>query len=206
MGADPIPVAYRIRPVPGRKSQWRIDDDITFILPVLVAYEMVDPVTHEIDWQGHATIDLVEGGHPAVTHMDVRCSRGIDPVHVQRDFRWSTPLQIVTRTVPSLLRRGIDPFTVELSIDRPLVRTEHPGPVNAQLSEDFLEAIAGEYLAHGRGYAKTIAAQHDVSERTVVNWVEKARWRGILSRVKPGSIGGHIIPTDQRNRATKTTR
>jgi len=37
-----------------------------------------------------------------------------------------------------------------------------------------------------------------VSQRTVVSWVEKARRRGILTRVRPGSYGGEIVPRTKR--------
>jgi transposase len=69
------------------------------------------------------------------------------------------------------------------------------------LSDPFLEEIAREYLRIGRGYARAIASERHVSERTVVSWVEKARRRGILTRVPPGSFGGTIVPKSRR-RAT----
>ena len=58
--------------------------------------------------------------------------------------------------------------------------------------ETFLEAIVARYLALGRGYAKAIAVERNVSPRTVVSWIEKARARGILTATTPGSFGGKL--------------
>ena len=46
----------------------------------------------------------------------------------------------------------------------------------------------------GRGYARTIAAERNVSQRTVVSWIEKARARGILSATTAGRMGGEVRP------------
>ena len=62
-----------------------------------------------------------------------------------------------------------------------------------QPSDEFLEEIAQQYLAVGRGYAEVIASERGVARRTVVSWVEKARKRGILSATKPGSSGGSLL-------------
>ena len=61
-----------------------------------------------------------------------------------------------------------------------------------RLTDAFLEVIAVRYLRLGRGYAKAIAAERNVSPRTVVSWIEKARERGILTGTSPGSMGGSL--------------
>jgi hypothetical protein len=190
-------VTSRIRPASGPKSQWQIDDETSFPLPVVVVEECVDQDTGQVGWQVQATVDLVDG-HPVLTRVDVTCGRGIDVVRARRAFAWSRPLDLVTRTVPRLLKEGIDPFTVDPPVDESVMSAAGPGPINARLSEDFLEGVAREYLQHGRGYSKAMAVEHNVSQRTVVNWVQKARWRGILTRVPGGSYGGHIIPKAER--------
>jgi hypothetical protein len=43
-----------------------------------------------------------------------------------------------------------------------------------------------------------MAAERHVSPRTVVSWIEKARRRGILTRVPQGGYGGEIIPRSRR--------
>jgi hypothetical protein len=66
--------------------------------------------------------------------------------------------------------------------------------VPTRLTDEFLIEIATRYVMHGRGYAKAIAAQRNVSTRTVISWVEKARARGILTATTPGSVGGSVNP------------
>lgn len=192
-------VTSRIRPAPGRRRMWRIQDGISFPLPVIVDHMSADPETGQLEWLIEATIDLV-GDKPALVRMSALTPDGMDPHRMQREFRWASPLEIVSVTVPELLRRGIDPFTFDLPVTG-FPRAAHlKRPSNSQLSESFLEEIAREYLALGRGYARAIAAERHVSERTVVSWVEKARRRGILTRVPAGSYGGRIVPRSRPSR------
>lgn len=191
-------VTSRIRPAPGRKRMWRIGDGTAFPLPVIVDHMSTDPKTGQIQWLIEATIDLVQG-NPALVRMDAWAPAGMDPHQMQREFRWASPLDIVLLGVPELLQRGIDPFSYDLPVTGFPQAAHLKRPSNAQLGENFLEDIAREYLALGRGYARVIAAERQVSERTVVSWVEKARRRGILTRVPAGSYGGRIIPRSQRS-------
>ena len=190
-------ITSRIRPAPGRKRAWRIPRDHTFPLPVIVDHLSVDPDTGDVDWCIEATIDLVDG-EPALIRMDARARTGLDPYRMQRDFRWASPLEVVRRGVPALLERGIDPFEFDLPLTGFPEAASLGRPLNAPLTAEFLEQIAREYLTIGRGYARTIAAERHVSERTVVSWVEKARRQGILTRVRPGSYGGEIVPPSRR--------
>lgn len=190
-------VRSRIRPAKGRRHLWRIDDERRFSLPVIVDHEGTDPATGARLWLIEATIDLVDG-QPALVRMDARVPTGIDPYRMQREFRWASPLEIVVTGVPSLLARGIDPLAVDLPLSGFPEAATLQQPPNERLSDEFLEAIAREYLAIGRGYARTIAAERGVSQRTVVSWVEKARRRGILTRVPVGSQGGSIVAKGRR--------
>jgi hypothetical protein len=116
MGGDErLGVTSRIRPAAGRKRIWQIDDKVSFSLPVVVDHMYVDPATHQLGYHIQATIDLVEG-EPALTRIDVRAPQGIDVVRMQREFRWASPLEIVRRTIPILLGRGIDPFAFDLPL------------------------------------------------------------------------------------------
>ena len=136
-------VRSRIRPGPGRKRLWRIDSH-RFPLPVIVDHEGTDPVTGARLWIIEATIDLVDGS-PALVRMDARVPGGVDPHRMQREFRWASPLEVVRIGVPSLLARGIDPFTFELPLTGFPEAATLDHPVNERLSDDFLEAIAREF-------------------------------------------------------------
>lgn len=195
--SDQRGVTSRVRPAPGRKRAWRISDTLTFPLPVIVDHSGVDPDTGERQWLFEATIDLVDG-EPALVRMDARVPGGFDIHRIQREFRWASPLEIVKVAVPQLLARGIDPFTYDLPVTGFPEAAKVNGPSNEPLGDDFLEDIARQYLAIGRGYARIIAAERHVSQRTVVSWIEKARRRGILTRVPSGSYGGEIVPRGKR--------
>ena len=193
-------VTSRIRPAAGRKRNWQIATDVTFPLPVIVDHMSVDPTTGERDWLIEATVDLVDG-EPRLVRMNALVPSGIDPYLMQREFRWASPLEVVRVGVPALLARGIDPFDFDLPLTGFPEAATLDRPPNEPLTDRFLEDIAREYLAVGRGYARQIAAERHVSERTVVSWVEKARRRGILTRVPSGSYGGQIVPKSRRDPA-----
>ena len=193
-------VTSRMRPAPGRKRLWRISAEHSFPLPVIVDHMFVDPDTGELGWLIEATIDLVDGD-PALVRMNAHVPGGLDPYRMQREFRWASPLELVRDGVPVLLERGIDPFDVDLPLTGFPEAATLDRPSNQPLTDQFLEDIAREYLSIGRGYARAIAAERHVSERTVVSWVEKARKQGILTRVRPGSLGGEIVPKSKRRPA-----
>jgi hypothetical protein len=196
-GFERLGVTSRIRPAPGRKRSWQISADCSFPLPVIVDHMSVDPETGVRAWLIEATIALIDG-EPALVRMDAQVPDGIDPYRMQREFRWASPLEAVTKGVPVLLGRGIDPFDFDLPLSGFPEAAELGRPSNERLSDAFLEEIAREYLATGRGYTKAIAGPRHVSERTAVSWVEKARRRGILTRVPPGSFGGQIVSKSRR--------
>jgi hypothetical protein len=190
-------VTSRIRPAPGRKRNWRIDDEHWFPLPVIVDHMFVDPEAGKRGWLIGATIDLIDD-EPALVRMNAHVPDGIDPYRMQREFRWASPLEVVTQGVPALLERGIDPFDFDLPLNGFPEAAALGKPSNEALSNEFLEQIAREYLAIGRGYTKAIANERHVSQRTVVSWVEKARRRGILTRVPQGGFTGRIVPKSKR--------
>lgn len=197
VGVDRPGVTSRMRPVPGRRKQWRISEGSSFPLPVIVDHMSVDPETGELGWLIEATIDLVDG-EPALVRMTASVPGGLDPYRMQREFRWASPLEMVRDGVPVLLSRGIDPFTYDLPLTGFPEAAVQSRPSNEPLTDQFLEDVAREYLAIGRGYARAIAAERRVSERTVVSWIEKARRRGILTRVPAGGYGGEIVPARKR--------
>lgn len=201
MGTGQRPgVTSRMRPAPGRKRLWRISPEHSFPLPVIVDHMFVEPDTGELGWLIEATIDLLDGD-PALVRMNAHVPGGLDPYRMQREFRWASPLELVRDGVPVLLGRGIDPFDVDLPLSGFPEAAALDRPSNQPLTDTFLEEIAREYLSIGRGYARAIAAERRVSERTVVSWVEKARKQGILTRVRPGSFGGEIVPKSKRRPA-----
>ncbi|MBK9739521.1 MAG: hypothetical protein IPO93_08395 [Actinobacteria bacterium] len=191
-------VTSRVRPAPGRKRQWRISDGLVFALPVIVDHMFVDPDTGVTGWLIEATVDLVDDV-PALTRLDARSSGGLDLVRMQREFRWASPLDIVTRAIPQLLSKGIDPFAFDYPLTGYPDAADVGKAVNAPLTDAFLEEIAREYLDVGRGYARTISIERQVSPRTVISWVEKARRRGILTPVAQGGFGGTIVPRSRRH-------
>ena len=115
--ADRPGVTSRIRRAPGRSQIWRCSDKNSFRLPVIVDHVSVDPDTGDLMWRIEATVSLVDGS-PALTRVDALVPGGLDPVLMQREFRWASPLEVVTLTVPILLARGVDPFTFDLPVTR----------------------------------------------------------------------------------------
>lgn len=96
------------------------------------------------------------------------------------------------------MARGIDPFAWDYPVAGfPDAADVSPTPHHRH-SDEFLEEIAREYLAIGRGHARAIGFERGVSARTVVNWVEKARKRGILTSVRQGQFGGEIVSPARR--------
>ena len=49
-----------------------------------------------------ATIDLVDAT-PQIVEMTFQAPTGLDPTALQRDFRWASPLEVVTGLMPALL-------------------------------------------------------------------------------------------------------
>ena len=160
-------------------------------LPVIVDWVSADTAGRD-NLRIAATIDLVDAT-PQIVEMTFQAPTGLDPTVLQRDFRWASPLEVVTGLMPALLNAGIDPFGVDLPLTGfPAVATRQRAR-QRNLSDEFLTMIAREYTLRGRGYAASLAKEYVVSPRTVVSWIEKARTRGLLTRpTTPGAVGGRI--------------
>lgn len=194
MGALPRPpgISSRITPATGRRHPWSTQG-ATIDLPLLVDWVWVEPATGEERIRIEATVDLV-GSAPAVVGMSFDAPTGLDLPTLQREFRWATPLEVVTGLLPRLLRDGVDPYAVNVPITGFPAAALQPMRRRRHLSDEFLEMIAREYLIRGRGYAASLSREYFVSPRTVISWVEKARARGMLSAPpRRGAVGGRII-------------
>jgi len=188
----PVGVTSRARRLDGGNHTWVAGNGQVIALPLIIDYVVVATDGRE-EVRIEATVDVVQGALQ-VTDMELHAPQGLDTVALQREFRWRTPLDIVERLIPRLLEDGIDPFARDLPLTRfPEAASGHTRS-RGELSDDFLRDIAEEYLRLGRGYAKRMAMERNVSPRTVVSWVVKARERGILSPApKSGSAGGQIL-------------
>ncbi|MFM1965968.1 MAG: hypothetical protein RL134_1693 [Actinomycetota bacterium] len=190
----PAGVSSRLRRAAGRRRTWKAGNGTLVELPLIVDY-VVTGESGRPDMQIEATVDLV-AGRPMLTHMSLVRAQGLDVQALQREFRWQTPLDIVERMVPRLLAEGIDPFSIDLPVTGFPEAASGSRKGRGQLSDAFLRDIAEEYLRLGRGYARRIALERNVSPRTVVSWVVKARERGILGPApKPGAYGGDLRAT-----------
>ena len=192
----PPGISSRVRRARGDRHPWVAPNGTTVDLPIIVDIIETDPTTGSIIWSVDARVDLDEG-RPALVSVHIESSRPIDPNLMQQQFRWSTPLDIATVTVPELIVAGIDPFRYYYPHDGypDAAHVERSAPT--RLTDEFLTEIATRYVVMGRGYAKTIATQRNVSPRTVVSWIERARARGILSATIPGAVGGRVVTRRQ---------
>lgn len=190
-------LSSRLRRLPGRRHPWTSPDGQVVDLPVVLDLVNLRPGDWRLLWRVEATVDLV-AGRPRVTRMVVASDTGLDPSWLQEKFRWATPLDIVTRAVPQLLAKGLDPFEHDYATHDYPDAADIDRPHHRRLTDEFLEDVAQRYVALGRGYATVIAKERDVTPRTAVSWVEKARRRGILSPARPGAAGGRIVPAEER--------
>lgn len=195
MDATPRPagVSSRFNRADGPRHPWATGE-VTVDLPVIVDWVMADPSSRVEAVRIEARVDLVDD-NPQIVEMSLVAPNGLDLPELQRSFRWASPLTAVTGILPQLIRQGSDPFAVDLPLGGFPAVALQPVRRRGILSDEFLTAIAREYLARGRGYAASLAGQYSVTPRTVVSWVEKARARGILSPPpSPGAAGGHLLP------------
>jgi hypothetical protein len=193
----PRGTSSRLRRINGKKETWTAANGQRIEFPLILDLMHINEATGQQDWLIEAELQVVDN-QPAIISMRVNAKRGLNPAKLQRFFRWATPLDVISVTVPQLLASGKDPFAHEFATDGYPDAAHLGRKFNSQLSEKFLEEVSRKYLKIGRGYAKEIARIHGVSERTVVSWIEKARKRGVLSKVNPGQYGGQIIPSDER--------
>lgn len=195
VGAERRPpgVSSRIRRVRGPRQAWTTTEGVTVDLPVIVDWVSIEPGTGDEAVRVESRVDMV-GGQPAIVEMVLTARDGLDVVALQRDFRWASPLEVVTGVLPRLIAAGEDPFSAELPVAGFPAAAFQPVSRRGTLTDEFLTTIAREYLARGRGYARSLAAEYFVTPRAVVSWVEKARARGLLSAPPArGATGGRLI-------------
>ena len=185
-------ISSRITRAQGTRHPWTTDE-ATVDLPVIVDWVQADPSTGEEEVRIEARVDLV-GNTPEIVEMTLAAPAGLDVAALQCDFRWASPLDVVTGILPELIAAGSDPFAVDLPLTGFPAVAAQPVRRRGTLSDEFLTTIAREYLARGRGYAASLAEEYVVAPRTVVSWVEKARARGLLS-ASPGrgAAGGRLL-------------
>lgn len=177
----------------GPRHPWTTGE-VSVDLPVIVTWVQTDQATGEELVRIEARIDLVDD-KPEIVEMALTARAGLDLATLQRDFRWASPLNAVTGILPELIAAGSDPYEFDLPVTGFPAAAIKPLRRRGVLSDEFLTAIAREYLTRGRGYATSLAHEYFVTPRTVVSWVEKARARGILSAPpSSGSAGGHLLP------------
>lgn len=123
-----------------------------------------------------------------MTRMTLQSDAGLDLGALQRDFKWKTPLDLVCE------HQG--PFGRWISDDADRV-IKPP----KELTDDFLEQVARDYLDVGRGYPAVLGAKYGAPPRTVVRWMQLARARGIITYPpRVGAVGGELIPKPRRPR------
>ncbi|MFM2077644.1 MAG: hypothetical protein RJA49_1534, partial [Actinomycetota bacterium] len=176
----PAGVSSRVRPRRGERHPWTAPNGTVVDLPVVVDIRETDGETGTTVWKVEATIDCIDG-RPALVALHLDAGRALDTEALQREFRWATPVEIATTTIPELLAVGIDPFRYHYPLDGYPEAAQVGLAAPTRLTDEFLTEIAHRYVMLGRGYARTIALQRNVSPRTVVSWIEKARRRGILT-------------------------
>ncbi len=188
----PAGISSRFVRTEGPRHPWTTGQ-VTVDLPVIVDWVQTDPTTGDEAVRINARVDLV-AGEPQIVEISLVAPAGLELAELQREFRWTSPLNAVTGILPRLIAAGSDPFAADLPLTGFPAIAVQPLRARRILTDEFLTTIAREYLARGRGYAASLAQEYSVTPRTVVSWVEKARARRILSAPPtPGATGGHLI-------------
>ncbi len=188
-GQRPIGVTSRLRRSPSTtRNAWAATGGV-LDLPVIVDHVGRNVGTPPSSWWIDATVDLVDG-EVALTHLVFDFPSGADVNGLQATFRWATPVEIVRYLVPTLLGRGIDPFTVDFATTGFPQAARPNESRQRELSDEFLSTVVDRYLSIGRGYGSVLALEYGVSKRTVVSWIEKARERKLLGTAGRGKVGG----------------
>lgn len=177
----PIGLSSRLQREPATPEQiWLSPSGTPVKLPVVV--DLVDiNEAGQVNWSVEAAVGL-RNGQPSLLRICIAAGEhapsGLDTLLLQEQFRWNTPLEIVTRIVPRIIERGGDPYEIDYPHEGfPDVSQPRPGH---RLTSEFLTDVARDYLMAEPPYAQTLAQHYNVSPRTVVSWIEKARQRGIL--------------------------
>lgn len=195
----PVGLSSRVRRDTGRPQQtWTSPCGVTLTLPMIVDLVCMGP-SNRRHWSAEARVGLVDG-RPELLAMLLETGNdapaGLEVEQLQVNFRWNTPLEIVTRMVPRIIARGGDPYEFEFPSEGfPGVSQPRPGH---RLTEEFLTDIARDYLTAEAPYATTMAQRYNVSPRTVVSWIEKARQRGVLTGSRRASADLTPFPDTER--------
>ena len=110
----PVGMSSRLRRAAGEPSVWVAPNNCGVELPVVLDVVSVNE-RNVMEWAVDAVIDTIDG-FPAVVSIQVSSHTGLDLMFLQTHFRWSTPLEVVTVSVPQLLARGIDPFDFDFPV------------------------------------------------------------------------------------------
>ena len=181
----PTGTSSKLTRLRGASEAWLAPNGQVVELPVEVDLVHKEEINNSVVWVVVAKIALVNEA-PSLVSLKMEGSPRLDPEHLQRFFRWRTPLEIVLHTVPQLIAKGVDPYSYDYATTGYPEAAFYDRPLNKRLSDEFLQTIAQMYSSIGRGYACAIAGEYGVSRRTVVSWVEKARKRGLLPPTKAG--------------------
>ena len=177
---------------------WVADNGVVLALPVTLDLVHIDEDLGTLAWWVEATVGMAEGS-PALISVSVSSPTRLNAEHLQREFRWATPIEVVTRLVPRMVAEGRDPFAENFPFTGLPDVSRIRDVAARKLTDEFLEDIARQYLVLGRGYARELAGKYSVSPRTATSWVEKARDRGILTRADSGRVGGDLVPREHRD-------
>lgn len=133
----------------------------------------------------HVTVDT---DPRVITRMTFESERGLNLQALQRDFKWKTPLD--------LMCDHDGPYGKWIQAE-----TETVIKPPTELTDDFLEQVARDYLRVGRGYPTALGAKYGAPPRTVVRWMQLARARGIITHPpRVGAVGGELVPKSRRPR------
>lgn len=123
-----------------------------------------------------------------MTSMALSSRKGLDAQHLQRDFRWATPLRLVMQY---LVARDDGTDKLYGKWQRPTAQAPFVEP--NELDDDFLEQVARDYLDAGTRYSRVLADKYGVAPRSVIRWIDLARSAGLLAdRIRPaGGRGPH---------------
>ena len=95
----PDGLSSRVRLAEGSRNKWVARNGQTVDLPLIVDLVEIHPGSGECTFFTEARIELVSG-QPMLVDIHLAGKPSLDPVKLQRFFRWATPVEIVRRTIP----------------------------------------------------------------------------------------------------------
>jgi hypothetical protein len=112
----PPGISSRIRQADGPRSMWVAANGQAVRLPLIVDHINIDPNSSIRVWCVEARVDPVDD-NPDLTEVKLKGNPHLITFHLQRFFRWATPIEIVRVAVPTLLEKGVDPFEFDFSTE-----------------------------------------------------------------------------------------